>query len=253
MNRKLTLILALIILVAVSISIATAVNDTQDELTADDSSDDTIAVEDTGNVQSSRDTGKLGDGGLTIEKVWKDDNDKAGKRPSSIKFAILVDGKEAETGEIRQNMSWKATIDLAILQDSTYEVVEKDVPDGYEANVTGSVKEGFVITNTLKDTPKNDTPKNDTGKNSTPKDDKKSTDKKDLDSEKPSYDGKKEVTEISTTTTTKETPVEKANDTNDTNETEGPHYLYDTGNPIIIGVIAVVLAGIAYALYRRNN
>jgi hypothetical protein len=154
MNRKLTLILALIILVAVSISIATAVNDTQEELTADDSSDDTIAVEDAGNVQSSQDTGKLADGGLTIEKVWNDSNDKAGKRPSSIKFAILVDGKEAETGEIRQNMSWKATIDLAILQDSTYEVVEKDVPDGYEANVTGSVREGFVITNTLKDTPK---------------------------------------------------------------------------------------------------
>ena len=241
MNRKLTLILALIILVAVSISIATAVNDTQDELTADDSSDDTIAVEDTGNVQSSQDTGKLGDGGLTIEKVWKDDNDKAGKRPSSIKFAILVDGKEAETGEIRQNMSWKATIDLAILQDSTYEVVEKDVPDGYEANVTGSVKDGFVITNTLKDTPKNDTIKN-------------ATDKKDLDSEKPSYNGSKQVTKISTKTTTKETPVEKTkNDTNDTNATEEPYYLYDTGNPILIGVIAVVLAGIAYALYRRGK
>ena len=246
MNRKLTLILALIILVAVSISIATAVNDTQDELTADDSSDDTIAVEDTGDVQSSRDTGKLGDGGLTIEKVWKDSNDKAGKRPSSIKFAILVDGKEAETGEIRQNMSWKATIDLAILQDSTYEVVEKDVPDGYEANVTGSVREGFVITNTLKDTPKNDTPKNDTSKNA--------TDKKDLDSEKPSYNGSKQVTKISTKTTTKETPVEKkANDTNDTNATEEPYYLYDTGNPILIGVIAVALAGIAYALYRRGK
>lgn len=246
MNRKLTLILALLILVAVSISIATAVNDTQDELTADDSSDDTIAVEDTGDVQSSRDTGKLGDGGLTIEKVWKDNNDKAGKRPSSIKFAILVDGKEAETGEIRQNMSWKATIDLAILQDSTYEVVEKDVPDGYEANVTGSVREGFVITNTLKDTPKNDTPKNDTSKNA--------TDKKDLDSEKPSYNGSKQVTKISTKTTTKETPVEKkANDTNDTNATEEPYYLYDTGNPILIGVIAVALAGIAYALYRRGK
>ncbi len=246
MNRKLTLILALIILVAVSVSIATAVNDTQEELTADDSSDDTIAVEDTGNVQSSQDTGKLGDGGLTIEKVWNDSNDKAGKRPSSIKFAILVDGKEAETGEIRQNMSWKATIDLAILQDSTYEVVEKDVPDGYEANVTGSVKEGFVITNTLKDTPKNDTPKNDTSKNV--------TDKKDLDSEKPSYNGSKQVTKISTKTTTKETPVEKAkNDTNDTNATEEPYYLYDTGNPILIGVIAVALAGIAYALYRRGK
>ena len=246
MNRKLTLILALIILVAVSISIATAVNDTQEELTADDSSDDAIAVEDTGDVQSSQDTGKLADGGLTIEKVWKDDNDKAGKRPSSIKFAILVDGKEAETGEIRQNMSWKATIDLAILQDSTYEVVEKDVPDGYEANVTGSVKEGFVITNTLKDTPKNDTPKNDTSKNA--------TDKKDLDSEKPSYNGSKQVTKISTKTTTKETPVEKEkNDTNDTNATEKPYYLYDTGNPILIGVIAVVLAGIAYALYRRGK
>ena len=215
-------------------------------MTADDSSDDTIAVEDTGDVQSSRDTGKLGDGGLTIEKVWKDNNDKAGKRPSSIKFAILVDGKEAETGEIRQNMSWKATIDLAILQDSTYEVVEKDVPDGYEANVTGSVKDGFVITNTLKDTPKNDTPKNDTSKNA--------TDKKDLDSEKPSYNGSKQVTKISTKTTTKETPVEKkANDTNDTNATEEPYYLYDTGNPILIGVIAVALAGIAYALYRRGK
>lgn len=252
MNRKLTLILALLILVAVSISIATAVNDTQDELATDNSSsDDTIAVEDTGDVQSSQNTEKLGDGGLSIEKVWNDNNDKAGKRPSSIKFAILVDGKEAETGEIRQNMSWKATIDLAILQDSTYEVVEKDVPDGYEANVTGSVKDGFVITNTLKDTPKNDTPKNDTPKNDTSKN---ATANKDLDSEKPSYNGSKQVTKISTKTTTKETPVEKEkNDTNDTNATEEPYYLYDTGNPILIGVIAVVLAGIAYALYRRGK
>ena len=245
MNRKLTLILALIILVAVSISIATAVNDTQEELTADDSSDDTIAVEDTGNVQSSQNTGKLGDGGLTIEKVWNDSNDKAGKRPSSIKFAILVDGKEAETGEIRQNMSWKATIDLAILQDSTYEVVEKDVPDGYEANVTGSVKDGFVITNTLKDTPKNDTPKNDTSKNA--------TDKKDLDSEKPSYNGSKQVTKISTKTTTKETPVEKAkNDTNDTNATERTSYHHDPSNPLLLHVISVDTVGHAHALQRRG-
>ena len=261
MNRKLTLILAFLILAVVSVSVATAVNDTQDDLAADDDydtisqndaagvpSDDKVAAEDASDVSTSKDTDKLGDGGVTIEKVWDDDNNAAGKRPSSIKFAIIVDGQETETGEIRENMSWKATLDLAIIEGSTYEVVEKDVPDGYKSNVTGSVSEGFVINNTLKDVPKNDT-----DKNSTPKDNgtgKNATANKDPDSKKPSYTGPKQVTKITTKTKTTETPVK--NDTkNDTkNHTKKTN---NTGNPILIGIVAVALAGLAYALYRRQK
>ena len=249
MNRKTTLILALLILAVISVSIAAAVNDTDEAVAADDSdesisqddtaSDDKLAVGDD-DVQSAQDTDTLGAGGLTVTKVWKDNDNAQGKRPDSIKFKVIEDGKEIDTSEIRQNMSWKATLDLRISQDSTYEVAEVDVPEGYEANVTGSVEEGFVITNTLKDVPKNDT-----DKNTTPTD-------KDPDNKKPVNDNSKKSepkkkTTVTTKTTTKEVPAKKQakNDTKKQNK-------HDTGNPIIIGIVAVALLGLAYALYRRQ-
>lgn len=258
MNRKLTLTLALLILAIVSLSIATAVNDTHDSVATDDSgksvsqehvveksSDDKIAVEDTGTVQTSQDTDVVGAGGLTITKDWDDDKNATGKRPSSVSFAVLVDGKEAETGTLSEGDNWQATLNMAISQDSTYEVVEKDVPDGYESSVSGNVTSGFVITNTL-----NDTPENDTDKNATPSDDEPD-DKNPTESEPKNNapDVSKKKTTVITTTTTKEVPAEDQAD----NETEDNETVkHDTGNPVLLGVLAVSLAGLAYALYRRE-
>ena len=219
MNRKITLILALLILALVSVSIVTAVNNTHDSVATDNSKgesqshikNDAIAVEDSGSMQASQDKNAVGAGGITITKVWDDrgititkvwdDNNAAGKRPSSISFAILVDGKEAETGQITGQNGWQATVDMQISQDSKYEVVEKDVPDGYEASVSGNVSDGFVITNTLKD--------NDTNKNATPSD--KDPDNKEPSTNEPKNnapDAPKTQTKVITTTTTKEVPAE---------------------------------------------
>lgn len=249
MNRKITLILALLILAIVSVSIVTAVNNTHDSVASDNSQgesqshikNDAIAVEDTGSIQSTHDNNAVGAGGITITKVW-DDNNAAGKRPSSISFAILVDGKEAETGQITGQNGWQATVDMPISQDSTYEVVEKDVPDGYEASVSGNVSDGFVITNTLKD--------NGTNKNATPSD--KDPNNKEPSTNEPKNnapDAPKTQTKVITTTTTKEVPAEDQAD----NETEDNETVkHDTGNPVLLGVLAVSLAGLAYALYRRE-
>ena len=155
MNRKITLILAILILAVVSVSIVTAVNDTSDSVAADDDASDSISQD--GNVDKVSDDGDdvkpvVDDdmnGGLTVKKVWEDNDNASGKRPSSIKFKIIENNDVIESGcEITESMGWQATLDFAVLADSNYQIVEEDVPDGYTANVTGSAQDGFVITNT---------------------------------------------------------------------------------------------------------
>ena len=244
MNRKITLILALFILAVVSVSIVTAVNNTSDTLEADDSADDSISQdsnvdkvsEDGDDIKPSVNDGddvkpvvNEGNGGLTVKKVWEDNDNAAGKRPSSVKFSIIENNDVLETGcEITESMGWQATLDLALSADSTYEIVEEDVPEGYTAEVSGNAEQGFVITNTLKEEPKNDT-------NSTTPDNPKNPEPK-------------KETKVVTKTTTKNVPVKKEAK-KDTKKTKDKH---DTGNPILLGVLALSAAGLAIQLRRKE-
>lgn len=162
LNKKLIFVLALLILAVISVSIVTAVNNGSDSLATDDNADEKIS-QDVNTKALADDNAPVAAGGLTVKKVWKDNDDSKGKRPASIKFSIIENGQVIEKGcEITESMGWKATLDFAVRADSTYEIVEEDVPEGYKANVTGNVEDGFVITNTLKDVPKNNTDNNNT-------------------------------------------------------------------------------------------
>lgn len=92
-----------------------------------------------------------------VQKVWKDDGQKA-KRPEAITVQLMKDKTVFETVTLNEANGWRYLWeDLGA--DALWQIVEKDVPDGYTVQIEeqGSV---FVITNTIEpdrpDTPSDD-------------------------------------------------------------------------------------------------
>lgn len=90
---------------------------------------------------------------LAITKTWKDDNNKAGKRPDSIEVEILADGQAVKTVTLAAKDGWKIEVQLDKYLNGkaiTYTVQEKGVPEGYTAEYDQAT---LTITNTYKSTP----------------------------------------------------------------------------------------------------
>ena len=90
------------------------------------------------------------------KKIWKDEDNKDGIRPSSVTVKLLADGKETgQTATVSETNGW--TYEFTGLdryqegKEIAYTVEEVNVPDGYTASV-----EGYNITNTH--TPEKPTP-----------------------------------------------------------------------------------------------
>lgn len=93
---------------------------------------------------------------LSIEKVWKDNNDKKDKRPDSIKVTVFANGKSVTTVELNEKNQWKAKVEnLPVNADgkAIEYTVKEDGVKYYVGKVTGSVKDGFTVTNTFVDIP----------------------------------------------------------------------------------------------------
>ena len=90
---------------------------------------------------------------ITVTKVWADDDNENGKRPESIKITLLANGSPVETIELTESDEWKHTFnDLPLYENGskiTYNVVEKEVPEGYEVAYEGDMNEGFIVHNVL--------------------------------------------------------------------------------------------------------
>ncbi|MBQ8564021.1 MAG: Cna B-type domain-containing protein, partial [Firmicutes bacterium] len=83
---------------------------------------------------------------VTVNKVWSDDNDAAGKRPGSITVQLLKDGNVYDTKTLSSSNSWKASwYGLSIY--STWTVSEEAVTD-YASSITGNGTSSVTITNT---------------------------------------------------------------------------------------------------------
>ncbi|WP_455938032.1 Cna B-type domain-containing protein [Gemella morbillorum] len=93
------------------------------------------------------------------EKIWKDNDNKDKKRPTSIKVKLFKKvGDNApvlkETKDVKEgaDKTWKWTFENLDKYENgkeiTYTVEEEAVGDGYAGVVTGSMAEGFKITNT---------------------------------------------------------------------------------------------------------
>lgn len=93
---------------------------------------------------------------VSIEKVWKDNNDKKEKRPDSIKVTLYANGKEVTTVELNEKNQWKTEIENLPV-NANGKAIEYTVKEAgvkyYVGKVTGSVKDGFTVTNTFVDIP----------------------------------------------------------------------------------------------------
>ena len=88
---------------------------------------------------------------IPVEKVWDDNNDQDGKRPSSVTVTLYADAQS--TGQsltLNEANSWKGSFEnLAESENGkkiNYTVKETPV-SGYVSATTGSASEGFTITN----------------------------------------------------------------------------------------------------------
>ena len=97
---------------------------------------------------------------ITVSKDWKDANDQDGYRPEEIYVNLLTDGKVKTTVEVKadEQGNWSYVFEnlpkFENGKEIVYTVTENDV-EKYTTEITGSVADGFTITNTHTPTTKN--------------------------------------------------------------------------------------------------
>lgn len=229
MKKKLILILTLLVLVGVSLSLASAVNDTSDseKLTTDDNSklsDDLPAVSDDDIYY---------EGDINIEIDWQDNNDAQNKRPDSVDVEIMLRG-ETMPAKISKEDSWKMTLpNEQVYTKEDFSLEAQKIP-GYTLEITGDVKTGIKIKYSLDVS--DDT--NDTDKNSNSQNDDTSDDSSDTPQ-------KTTTTKTVTKTVTKKTPANKT-------AKKTVKDKHNTGNPILLGVLAFSAAGAVMHIRKRK-
>ena len=118
------------------------------------------------NVTNSYTPGKTS---IQVTKAWDDANDQDGVRPTSVTIKLLADGKETDKKLVlSKENNWTGNFtDLDEYKDGKkieYTISEETVGKGYTTLITGSVQEGFVVTNkrtpnTPPEKPKDELPK----------------------------------------------------------------------------------------------
>ena len=90
---------------------------------------------------------------VSVEKKWKDQDNKDGSRPSSMSVQLYANGKASgDPVTLDAANSWKHTwsgLDKnASGKAITYTVKETSVPHGYTSTISGDMASGFTVTNT---------------------------------------------------------------------------------------------------------
>ncbi len=87
------------------------------------------------------------------KKVWDDQNNKKGIRPSSITVNLLKNGEVVESKKVTESDGWKFSftgLDKCEKgKEIKYTVTENSV-DKYSTSISGDAKKGFTITNTYR-------------------------------------------------------------------------------------------------------
>jgi len=106
-------------------------------------------------LRNTYDDGGSGGGGtlpeddrahVTVTKVWEDDNDAAGKRPTHVTVQLIADGVVTRTTTLRKSNHWQYTF-RELDAEKKYTVREISV-EGYTASYEGTAATGIRITNT---------------------------------------------------------------------------------------------------------
>ena len=97
---------------------------------------------------------------IKVNKVWDDDNDKAGKRPNSVNVVLVADGEDTDKKlTLSESNNWSGTfadldsvkgtdtIEYSVREEETGIISDTGGDGKYESKVTGSMSEGFTVTN----------------------------------------------------------------------------------------------------------
>src|SRR5699024_5764684 len=89
---------------------------------------------------------------ISAEKIWDDADNQDGKRPGSITVNLLANGEVKKSISLSEENDWITTFTgLSPIDENgdeiEYTVEEIAVPD-YEVDISGTVTDGFEITNT---------------------------------------------------------------------------------------------------------
>lgn len=92
---------------------------------------------------------------VTVRKVWSDEEDRDGKRPTSIAVRLYADGKATDrTLVLSAENDWQGVFMNLDKYDADreiqYTVQEEGNLEDYEVRITGAMAYGFTITNTRK-------------------------------------------------------------------------------------------------------
>ena len=93
---------------------------------------------------------------IPVTKTWSDNGDQDGIRPTSVTVTLYANdvAVEGKTITLNTENQWKGTFaDLPKYQDGkeiVYTVKEDNPQEGYTVEITGTIEEGFTVTNTHK-------------------------------------------------------------------------------------------------------
>ena len=102
------------------------------------------------NITNTHTPGKTS---IQVTKKWDDADNQDGKRPSSVTFELYADGQKTDkTLVLNQENNWTGSFaeldEYKAGKQIEYTVKESGVENGYIASIFGSIKNGFVVTNT---------------------------------------------------------------------------------------------------------
>ncbi len=103
---------------------------------------------------------------VSVSKVWDDKDNYDEIRPNSVTIILYANGDKVASVELSESNGWAYTWTKLDKKeagvDIEYSVEEKEI-EGYVAEITGNMKDGFVVTNTHYgeggDVPPTDNPK----------------------------------------------------------------------------------------------
>lgn len=88
---------------------------------------------------------------LTVIKLWDDDRNRDGIRPDNVIVRLLADGEEVSRASISEATGWFIIFDeLDVYRPEGIEIeytIEEDEVEGYKAEITGDMVEGYIVTN----------------------------------------------------------------------------------------------------------
>ncbi|MCI1655910.1 MAG: Cna B-type domain-containing protein, partial [Lachnospiraceae bacterium] len=89
---------------------------------------------------------------VSVEKVWKDGDNQDGIRPKEVTIHLLADGNDTgKSVTLNAENNWKASFDDLAVYNSGKEIaytVSEDGVKNYDAEITGTAKDGYTVTNT---------------------------------------------------------------------------------------------------------